>query len=342
ASPVAVFGFPSAAAAGASGSFTVVARDAFGNVVTGYSGTVHFSSSDAQAILPANATLTNGVGTFTATFKTAGTQTLVATDTVTTSITGAEGGIAISPAAASTLSLTGFPVNVTAGAAGIGSVIARDAFGKVVTGYRGTVHFSSSNGNALLPADYTFTATDNGTHTFAATLKTAGTQSLTATDSVNASLNGTEGSIIVAPAAATTLILTGFPASITAAARPRATPGEPPGIAPPVYPGAPHSPAPDPQPVLPAAYPFPPADAGRHTFTIIFKTAATQSLTAADTTGTLSNGSQSGIVVNAAAVARLTGSAPASSIPNAGYPFVVWAVDAYGNQVRNYAGTVHF
>jgi hypothetical protein len=53
-----------------------------------YSGIVHFTSSDAQAVLPANATLTNGIGPFNATLKTAGTQTITATDTVTASITG--------------------------------------------------------------------------------------------------------------------------------------------------------------------------------------------------------------------------------------------------------------
>ena len=41
-----------------------------------------------------------------------------------------------------------------------------DAYGHVVTGYTGTVHFTSSDGQAVLPGDYTFTAGDNGGHTF--------------------------------------------------------------------------------------------------------------------------------------------------------------------------------
>jgi hypothetical protein len=49
---------------------------------------VHFTSSDAQAILPADSTLTNGVGTFSATLRTPGSQTLTATDTVNPSIAG--------------------------------------------------------------------------------------------------------------------------------------------------------------------------------------------------------------------------------------------------------------
>src|SRR5207245_5579636 len=54
---------------------------------------------------------------------------------------------------------------------------------------------------ALLPADYTYMASDNGVHSFAATLKTAGSQTLTATDTTTPSMTGT-GSWSVAAAAA--------------------------------------------------------------------------------------------------------------------------------------------
>ena len=62
---------------------TVTAQDPTTTSATGYAGTVHFTSSDGQATLPANTTLTNGTGTFSATLKTAGTQSITATDTVT-------------------------------------------------------------------------------------------------------------------------------------------------------------------------------------------------------------------------------------------------------------------
>ena len=45
-----------------------------------------------MAYLPANTTLTNGTGTFSATFNSLGSQTLTATDTVNASITGVSGG----------------------------------------------------------------------------------------------------------------------------------------------------------------------------------------------------------------------------------------------------------
>jgi hypothetical protein len=41
-----------------------------------------------------------------------------------------------------------------------------DAYGNVVTGYRGTIAFRSSDPTAGLPKNYTFTAADQGVHTF--------------------------------------------------------------------------------------------------------------------------------------------------------------------------------
>jgi len=87
---------PSSAVAGTSFSVSVTAEDQDGNIVTGYSGTVHFTSTDGQAVLPANSGLTNGVGAFSVTLKTAGSQTVTATDTVTSSITGTSGLISVS------------------------------------------------------------------------------------------------------------------------------------------------------------------------------------------------------------------------------------------------------
>jgi hypothetical protein len=94
---------PGTATSGTAFSVTVTALDASNAVVTGYTGTVHFTSSDTQAVLPTNSTLTNGVGTFSATLKTAGAQTISATDTVTATITGATGTITVTAAAPITL-----------------------------------------------------------------------------------------------------------------------------------------------------------------------------------------------------------------------------------------------
>ena len=79
-------------------NFTVTAEDPFGNVATGYNGIVHFTSSDAQAVLPANAPLVQGMAPFTATLQTSGNQTLTATDTVTNTVTGTSDAIAVTSA----------------------------------------------------------------------------------------------------------------------------------------------------------------------------------------------------------------------------------------------------
>ncbi len=99
---------------------------------------------------------------------------------------------------ARTFTVTGFPSPSTAGQAGTFTVTARDQSGNVATDYRGTVHFSSSDPVATLPAHYTFTAADNGVHTFAngVTLYVAGTQTVTATDTVTATLTGTASATV--------------------------------------------------------------------------------------------------------------------------------------------------
>ena len=51
---------------------------------------------------------------------------------------------------------------------------------------------------AILPADYTFVAGDNGVHTFSSvTLETAGIQSITATDIVTSTITGSQSGITV-------------------------------------------------------------------------------------------------------------------------------------------------
>jgi hypothetical protein len=77
------------------------------------------------------------------------------------------------------------------------TVTAVDAYGNVATGYTGTVHFSSDESHADLPADYTFTAADAGTHTFSATFNRFGTFYLSATDKAHPSIFGEEDGIEV-------------------------------------------------------------------------------------------------------------------------------------------------
>ena len=202
ASTLTVSDFPSLTTAGVSHNVTVTAKDGVGNTVTGYAGTVHLTSSDGAAVLAGDSTLTGGTGTFAVTLNTAGPQSITATDTVTGSITGTQGSITVNPAAASTLTVSDFPSLTTAGVSHNVTVTAKDGVGNTVTGYAGTVHLTSSDGAAVLAGDSTLTG---GTGTFAVTLKTAGPQSITATDTVTGSITGTQGSITVNPAAATAI-----------------------------------------------------------------------------------------------------------------------------------------
>jgi hypothetical protein len=188
-----VSGFPSPTMAGVAGSFTVTAKDSLGNTARGYSGTIYFTSSDSQALLPGKSTLINGTGTFTATLKTAGLQSITATDS--TSISGSQNAISVLPAAASGFRISA-PTSVTPGATFSFTVAALDAYSNIATSCRGTIRFTSSDKRSVLPKDYTFVSTDNGSHIFSAILKTLGNQTITATDKKNNSISGTAVMIV--------------------------------------------------------------------------------------------------------------------------------------------------
>jgi hypothetical protein len=326
------------------GSITVTALDAYGNIATGYSGTVHFTSSDGAAVLPANATLAAGVGTFSVTLKTAGTQSVTATDTLGASIKGTQSGIVVNAAAATTLAVSGLASPRTAGVAGSITVTAVDAYGNVAVGYLGTVQFTSSDTKALLPAAYTFTALDAGVHTFSVTLKTAGSQGVRATDTVTATITGAQY-IVVTPAAATTLVVSGLASPRTAgvAGIITVTARDAFGNTATGYRGTIGFTSADTKATLPANYTFTAANKGVHTFSVTLKTAGNQSVRARDIATSTITGGQYPILVTPAAATTLVvsglGSPRTAGI--AGY-ITVTARDAYGNTATAYRGTVHF
>jgi uncharacterized protein (TIGR03437 family) len=128
------------------------------------------------------------------------TQTLTAGGSLSFSVAYTTGG--------SRLTVSGFANPATAGASSTFTVAAQDSGGNSLTGYTGTVAFGSSDTQAALPANYTFVAGDGGVHQFSATLKTAGTQSITATDSAD-SLSGSQSGIVVQAGAAASIAATG-------------------------------------------------------------------------------------------------------------------------------------
>lgn len=97
------------------------------------------------------------------------------------------------------------PASPTIGTSFNFTVTAQNPVGESTdTSFTGTVHFTSSDSQAVLPTDYTFSPADKGTQTFGATLKSAGSQTITATDTVNGAVTGnatlTVGMAVQAPA----------------------------------------------------------------------------------------------------------------------------------------------
>jgi VCBS repeat protein len=173
---------PATTTAGAALKVTVSAIDGEGHLATGFTGKVTLTSSDSKAVLPLPYTFTAadlGTKTFIVTLKTAGTQTIQ----VNGGALGGNDSVDVVAAAASSFSLSA-PSSTVTGAAFDLTVTARDRFGNVAAGYRGTIKFTSSDKSlgVLLPPNYTFDAVDDGTHTFSVTLIKAGKQTVTVKD----------------------------------------------------------------------------------------------------------------------------------------------------------------
>jgi len=86
------------------------------------------------------------------------------------------------------------PTSATAGFGFVFTVTALDQSNNSTTGYSGTVQFSTSDIQATPPVTATMTG---GIGYFAATLKTAGNQTITANDATTPSITGASGSILV-------------------------------------------------------------------------------------------------------------------------------------------------
>ena len=193
------------------------------------------------------------------------------------------------------------PASATAGVPFSVTVTALDAANNVLTSYRGTVHFAATDtaSGVVLPADYTFMATDAGAHTFtfAVTLVTAGSQTITATDTAIASITGTSHVGVVA-ANATRFVVSAPPSvdetpfnfTVTAldqfnnVAR--------------GYTGTVHFSSTDVRAILPMEYTFLAGDAGSKTFSATLETAGIQNITVTDTATSTITGTSNPINVS--------------------------------------------
>ncbi|MBL8921098.1 MAG: Ig-like domain-containing protein [Myxococcaceae bacterium] len=99
--------------------------------------------------------------------------------------------------------LPGLPASLGAGASTTVLVTVKDSSGNDFTGYRGTVAFSSTDPAATLPATFTFTAMDNGARTFPGVVfRTAGSRTLTVTDTVLPAASTSASTTVLAGSAA--------------------------------------------------------------------------------------------------------------------------------------------
>ncbi len=329
--------------AGSAVSVTVNALDSFGNIATGYRGTVSFSSSDALAGLPASFVFNNkeaGVKTFNVTLRTAGLHSITATDSVNSAISGTVTGVNVQAAsAAGSFVVAGFPTT-TAGTAKSFTVKVKDIFGNLTTSYLGTVGFSSSDFQAGLPASYTFTSTDAGVHTFNAILKTVGAQSIAVKDVVTAAAVGSQTGIVVNAANAASIGLAGFPSTVAGVAQNLVvTVKDAFGNVSTNYSGTVAFSSSDAVAGLPANFTFSSSDAGVHSFAATLKTSGLHSITVKDSAGVMI-ATQSGISVTAAAAMTFTLSTPTAATQGVGFKVTVTARDAYGNIATGYQGKV--
>ena len=149
-----VSSFPTTDTAGVAHDVTITAYDPYGNLATGYTGTVELAAATAR---PYSRRLTfttadAGTHTFAVTLEHRRYRVDHRDRRADAGLKGSETGITVQAAAARSLVVSGFPTADTAGVAQDVIVTAYDPYGNVATGYTGTVELTSSDGQALLPA----------------------------------------------------------------------------------------------------------------------------------------------------------------------------------------------
>ena len=198
----------------------VAEEDSFGNIITSDSTstvTVTRGSQGTAALQGSNLTvmLSNGVATFSGLSYDKAETVNLAFSTSAGSFTQTSGVITVAPAAASHFTVSTSSTAVTGTTASV-TVTALDSFNNIATGYLGTIHFTSTDGAATLPANYPFVSANAGVQSFNVTFKTpALTQTVTATDTSNNTNNGTSSGVTVQglAVASFTTTATGFVAT---------------------------------------------------------------------------------------------------------------------------------
>jgi len=199
--------------AGTSFNVTINAVDAYWNMIRTVSDTVAIASSDSNATLPGNATLSNGTRIMSVTLKTSGSATITASDISNSAIAGSTSpSVVVNPGAFAKLQIlapgetaargtatgkTGTPAAQTAGLSFNVAINAVDANWNPISTINDVVGLTCSDANASLPANG---ALSGGTTTLSVIPRTAGSATVTATDITDVSkTSNTTPAITVAP-----------------------------------------------------------------------------------------------------------------------------------------------
>jgi len=322
---------PATTTAGSPFTFTVTAENDQGDTDTAYAGTVHFTSDDPTATLPADTTLVNGTRDFQATETRATVVTLRARDTANANITGT-GSTNITAGSATHFILTA-PATADTALAFPATVVAKDQFENVVKNYGNIVHLSSSDSQAVLPADFTLTG---GARQVSVKLRTPGIKTITATDTTNPGL--TAGAFITVGATAAKFVITGPATTVPAASNAfTITVTDTVGNTVTNYSGTVHFQITDPAGAVSANTTL---VNGKGTFHATFKTAGTQTVTATDTLSAAIKGTTP-ITILAGPTSKFVVTSPATTAAGTAFYATVMATDKYGNFTKGYTGTVH-
>ena len=193
-------------------SITRTSATSYANIYTGgLAGIVHFQLGTSTAYGPYNSSFALGAGPVNWALYDDWTPTVLTPDTLyhfrmwfDPTDPAVANAIGVDQTFRTLGAATSFQVGGLAGGLAGGTkqavtVTAKDASNTTATTYRGTIQFSSDDVNAGLPADYTFTALDNGSKTFAngVALMTAGTHEVRVRDKANSAITGAQAGITV-------------------------------------------------------------------------------------------------------------------------------------------------
>jgi NADH/NAD ratio-sensing transcriptional regulator Rex len=214
---------PASAIAGASITppIAVAIEDSFGDVVTTDDSNVTLAVNTGSGTLGGTLTVAafDGVATFTGiSVNTAGSFTLSASDTADTLAAVQSNGFTVSPAAAATLVFVQQPTSAIAGASITPpiQVAIEDSFGDVVTSDDANVTLAINTGSGTLGGTLTVAAFD-GVATFTGiSVNTAGSFTLSASDTADTLAAVQSNGFTISPATASTLVFVQQPTSTTA------------------------------------------------------------------------------------------------------------------------------